>query len=53
MAVPVRHRRSRERAPFFLERPNEIELIDPRDYKKYFDWGEVVERIMGVALAKR
>lgn len=27
----------------------EIKLIDPRDYKKYFDWGEVGERIMGRA----
>ncbi|OHA91474.1 MAG: hypothetical protein A2832_00560 [Candidatus Zambryskibacteria bacterium RIFCSPHIGHO2_01_FULL_44_22b] len=23
-----------------------IKLIDPKDYKKYFDWGEIGERIM-------
>ncbi|MFA6294896.1 MAG: NUDIX domain-containing protein [Candidatus Paceibacterota bacterium] len=28
----------------------EIKLIDPADYKKYFDWGEVSERIMERAL---
>ncbi|HEY4518692.1 MAG TPA: NUDIX hydrolase [Candidatus Paceibacterota bacterium] len=28
----------------------EIKLIDPQDYKKYFDWGEIGERIMQVAL---
>ena len=28
----------------------EIKLIDPVDYKKYFDWGEVGERIIGRAL---
>ncbi|MFA6554117.1 MAG: NUDIX hydrolase [Candidatus Paceibacterota bacterium] len=28
----------------------EINLIDPADYKKYFDWGEVGERIMKRAL---
>ncbi|MDO8729070.1 MAG: NUDIX hydrolase [bacterium] len=28
----------------------EIKLIDPRDYKKYFDWGEVGERIIQRAL---
>ena len=27
-----------------------IKLIDPRDYKKYFDWGEIGERIMERAL---
>ena len=27
-----------------------IELIDPRDYKKYFDWGEIGERIMRRAI---
>jgi ADP-ribose pyrophosphatase YjhB (NUDIX family) len=27
-----------------------IELIDPRDYKKYFDWGEIGDRIMQRAL---
>ena len=27
-----------------------IKLIDPADYKKYFDWGEVGERIMERAL---
>lgn len=24
----------------------EIKLIDPKDYKKYFDWGEIGERII-------
>lgn len=24
----------------------EIKLIDPKDYKKYFDWGKIGERIM-------
>jgi len=24
----------------------ETKLIDPADYKKYFDWGEIGERIM-------
>ncbi|MCX6715569.1 MAG: NUDIX domain-containing protein [Candidatus Taylorbacteria bacterium] len=28
----------------------DIKLIDPADYKKYFDWGEVGERIMERAL---
>ncbi len=28
----------------------EIKLIDPKDYKKYFDWGEVGDRIMERAL---
>ena len=28
----------------------EIKLIDPADYKKYFDWGEVGDRIMERAL---
>ena len=28
----------------------EIKLIDPADYKQYFDWGEVGERIMERAL---
>ncbi len=27
-----------------------IELIDPADYKKYFDWGEIGDRIMQRAL---
>jgi ADP-ribose pyrophosphatase YjhB (NUDIX family) len=27
-----------------------IELIDPKDYKKYFDWGEIGEHIMARAL---
>lgn len=34
----------------FIEDPDgdvtEIKYIDPKDYKKYFDWGEVGERIM-------
>lgn len=28
----------------------EIKLIDPKDYKKYFDWGDIGERIMEQAL---
>lgn len=28
----------------------EIKLIDPKDYKQYFDWGEVGERMMERAL---
>lgn len=28
----------------------EIKLIDPQDYKKYFDWGEIGDRIMQKAL---
>lgn len=28
----------------------EIKLINPKDYKKYFDWGEVGERIMQRAI---
>ncbi len=28
----------------------EVKLIDPKDYKKYFDWGEVGDRIMERAL---
>lgn len=28
----------------------EIKLIDPKDYKKYFDWGEIGERIMDRAM---
>ena len=28
----------------------EIKLIDPRDYKKYFDWGEIGEKIMKKAM---
>jgi len=27
-----------------------IELIDPKDYKKYFDWGEIGDHIMQRAL---
>lgn len=29
----------------------EIKLIDPKDYKKYFDWGIVGERVMERALS--
>jgi ADP-ribose pyrophosphatase YjhB (NUDIX family) len=29
----------------------EIKLIDPKDYKKYFDWGKIGERVMQVATA--
>jgi ADP-ribose pyrophosphatase YjhB (NUDIX family) len=29
---------------------DEIKLIDPKDYKEYFDWGEVGERVMARAL---
>lgn len=28
----------------------EIKLIDPKDYKQYFDWGEVGERIIARAV---
>ncbi len=28
----------------------EIKLIDPKDYKKYFDWGEIGDRIMNRAI---
>jgi ADP-ribose pyrophosphatase YjhB (NUDIX family) len=28
----------------------EIKLIDPKDYKQYFDWGEVGDRLMDRAL---
>jgi len=28
----------------------EIQLIDPKDYKKYFDWGEIGDRIMSQAM---
>jgi len=28
----------------------EIKLIDPKDYKQYFDWGEIGERIIERAL---
>jgi len=34
----------------FVEDPDgditEIKFINPKDYKKYFDWGEIGERIM-------
>lgn len=30
-----------------------IELIDPKDYKKYFDWSEIGERIMKQAIVMR
>lgn len=29
---------------------SEIKLIDPADYKEYFDWGEIGERIMERAI---
>jgi ADP-ribose pyrophosphatase YjhB (NUDIX family) len=32
---------------------DKIELIDPKDYKKYFDWGEVGDHIMQRALEMR
>ena len=28
----------------------EIKLIDPKDYKKYFDWGEIGDRIIQRAI---
>ncbi|MCR4334115.1 MAG: NUDIX hydrolase [Patescibacteria group bacterium] len=28
----------------------EIKLIDPKEYKKYFDWGEISDRIMKQAM---
>ena len=30
----------------------EIKLIDPKDYKQYFDWGENGDRIMKKAIEK-
>lgn len=29
-----------------------IQLIEPRDYKRYFDWGEIGDRLMERALAR-
>lgn len=29
---------------------SEIKLIDPKDYKQYFDWGEIGDRIMHRAM---
>ena len=39
----------------FVEDPDDkeitkIELIDPKDYKKYFDWGEIGDHLMKRAL---
>ncbi|MDR3558499.1 MAG: hypothetical protein P4L61_03135 [Candidatus Pacebacteria bacterium] len=31
----------------------EIQLINPKDYKNYFDWGEIGDRIMSQALKFR
>jgi len=31
----------------------EIKLIDPKDYKQYFDWGAIGDRIMERALELR
>lgn len=31
----------------------EIKLIDPKDYKQYFDWGEIGDRIMKRAIELR
>ena len=31
----------------------EMKLINPKDYKKYFDWGEIGERIVQRALELR
>ncbi len=31
----------------------EIKLIDPKDYKQYFDWGEIGDRIMERAMELR
>jgi len=31
----------------------EIKLIDPKDYKKYFDWGKIGDRIMSRAMELR
>jgi ADP-ribose pyrophosphatase YjhB (NUDIX family) len=30
----------------------EVKLIDPADYKQYFDWGPIGDRVMAVALEK-
>ncbi|MFZ2522205.1 MAG: NUDIX hydrolase [Minisyncoccia bacterium] len=32
---------------------NKIKLIDPKDYKQYFDWGEIGDRIIEKALELR
>ncbi|MDP3763133.1 MAG: NUDIX domain-containing protein [bacterium] len=31
----------------------EVKLIDPKDYKKYFDWGDIGERIIERAIKLR
>jgi ADP-ribose pyrophosphatase YjhB (NUDIX family) len=31
----------------------EIKLIDPKDYKQYFDWGEIGDRIMELAIGMK
>jgi 8-oxo-dGTP diphosphatase len=31
----------------------EIKLIDPKDYRQYFDWGEIGERIIKQAIVMR
>jgi 8-oxo-dGTP pyrophosphatase MutT (NUDIX family) len=31
----------------------EIKLIDPKEYKQYFDWGEIGDRIVARALSLR
>lgn len=39
--------------PFVADPDNgitEIKLIDPADYKQYFDWGEITERIVARAV---
>lgn len=36
--------------PSVEEEITEIKLIDPADYKNYFDWGEIGERLMERAL---
>lgn len=36
--------------PSLGEEITEIKLVDPADYKKYFDWGEIGDRLMSRAL---
>lgn len=36
--------------PSLEDEITEIKLVDPADYKKYFDWGEIGDRLMSRAL---
>ena len=42
--------RENERKSFVFSSLVVIKLIDPKDYKQYFDWGAVGERVMARAL---